>query len=233
MKHGFRSWVCDRIETQHRLTVAAVVGMMVLGIGSFIIQAGLIYLVLANTWGRTTGFVTVIAAFGVPGLYTWKLARKELRDRQHNALCKGRMVPLNVVLPISLVWSWAFGSMGPERNWVQKIIKIAMIPLRLCCAAWHTWRRVKDVRNIDGDTTFVIMKVLFRNDHSVTAESIADELGDVDLNKALRDVSLLDGIVFLTEHGVSLSVAPRLSSDFDARHAVGLEKRDSDDLFGQ
>ncbi len=232
-KHGFKSWVFDRIETQRRLTVAAAVGMMAAGLALFFVQAGLLYLVLSVAYSRTTGLLAVIVVFGVTGLYSWKLARKELCDRLHNTLCKGKNVTLNVVPVISLVWSWAFGSMDSDGSYIGKLIGIAMFAPRLFCAAWHTWHRLKDVWNIDSRTTLNIMKMLFRSDHSVAAESIADELGDVDVNKALRDLSLLDGIVFLTERGIRLSIAPRLSESFDAWRAVGPEKGDSNAPFGQ
>ena len=109
---------------------------------------------------------------------------------------------------------------------------LSIVP-RLFCTAWHTWHRVEAVRNIDSETTLTVMKMLFRSDHSVAAESIADGLGDVDLNKVLRDVSLLDGIVFLTRGGISLSIAPRLNEDFEAWRSVGRKHSDNEGLFSR
>ena len=232
-RHGFKSWVFDRIEAQRKLTVAAAIGMATIGLVLFYVEARLIYLVFSVAYSRTTGLLTVIGVFGVTGLYSWKLAKKELSDRLHNTLYNGRNVTLNVVPPTSVVWSWAFGSMDTDRSFLEKLSGVLSIVPRLFCATWHTWRRVEAVRNIDSETTLTVMKMLFRSDHSVAAESIADGLGDVDLNKVLRDVSLLDGIVFLTRDGISLSIAPRLNEDFEAGRSVGRKHSDNEGLFSR
>jgi hypothetical protein len=232
-KRGFKSWVFNRIETQRKLTVAAALGMASVGLVLFLIEAGITYLLFKVLYSPRTGFLVVTGIFGVMGLYSWELAKKDLRDRRHKTLHNNEKVILNVVPATSQVWSWAFGSMEPDRSIIEKLIGVAMIVPRLFCAAWHTWHRLEDIRRIDSDTTLSVMKILFRNDHSVTAQKLADGLGDVGLNKAIRDVSLLDGVVFLTNNGISLSIAPRLSENLEDWRSDDSQKADNNDLFVQ
>jgi len=218
-KRGFRNWVLNRIETQRKLTLAAAVGMVAVGLLLLLVEAGLLFLLLLTAYSFTTAFVIVVGLFGCLGAYSWLRAQKELVDRKHQAACHTTVVELRVVPPVSDVWSWAFGSMDPDRSLIDKFVAVTMQAPRLFCAAWYTWHRLEDVQNIDKEATVEVMKVLFRSDHSVRVEEIDDKLEDEDLVQTIRDVSLLDGIVFLTKDEITISIAPRLNEDLDAWRA--------------
>lgn len=230
-KRGFKSWVFNRIETQRKLTKAAALGMAGVGLGLFILEGGFLYLVFHAAYSATTGFLVVVGLFGIMGVASWRQAKKDLRDRRHKTVSNNKKLVLNVAPATSQVWSWAFGSMDPDRSVIEKIIGMAMLVPRLFCAAWYTWQRVDEVGNIDSDTTLEVMKTLFRSDHSVSPQTIAKALGDVDVNKAIRDTSLLDGVVFLTKDEVTISIAPRLHEDLDAWRSAGQDTSQSDDPF--
>ena len=58
-----------------------------------------------------------------------------------------------------------------------------------------------------------------------------DAIESDDIVEAVRDVSLLDGIVFLTKDEVTLSIAPRLNDSLDRWRASGEEEEEaSEDL---
>lgn len=232
-KRGFKSWVFDRIETQRKLTVAAAAGMAAVGFVLFLLQAGFLYLVFSAAYTPLTGFVVVVLLFSIMGIASWRQAEKDLRDRRYKTKCRGKKLPLNVAPATSQVWAWAFGSMDPDQSILEKVMGIAMLVPRLFCAAWYTWKRLDEVKNIDPESTLGVMKTLFRSDHSVRPEKIAEALGDVDVNKAIRDTSLLDGVVFLTKDEVTVSIAPRLHESLDAWRSSGRDAPDSDDLFQQ
>ena len=232
-KRGFKSWVFNRIKTQRRLTGAAAIGMVTAGLVLFLLEAGFIYLVFSNAYSKEIAIFTILGVFGGMGLYSWNQARIDLHDREHKAVCNNKKIVLSVVPATSSVWSWAFASMDPDRSIVEKIIGIAMLVPRLFFAAWYTWHRRKDVKKIDSKTTLNVMKILFRSDQSVTVDAIADGIGDVDLNKAIRDISLLDGVVFLAKGGFSVSIAPRLNEEFEAWRSAQESTRDDDDLTGR
>jgi len=229
-KRGFRSWVLNRIETQRKLTLAATVGMVAVGLLLFLLEAGLLFLLFWAAYSRFTGFVIIVGLFGCLAVYSWFRSQKELHDRTYQAVCHTAVVDLKVVPATSQVWSWAFGSMDPDRSTIDKMVAVTMQAPRLLCAAWYTWQRLEDVQNIDEETTVDVMKVLFRSDHGVRVQEIADKIEGEDLVKAIREVSLLDGIVFLTKDEITLSIAPRLNEDLDAWRAETEKAAESDDF---
>lgn len=229
-KRGFRNWVLNRIETQRKLTLAAVVGMVAVGLLLLLVEAGLLFKLFSTAYSRTTGFLITTGLFGCLAVYSWFRSQKELHDRTFQAACHTTVVDLRVVPPISDVWSWAFGSMDPDRSIIDKLVAVTMQAPRLLCAAWYTWHRLEDVQNIDKEATIDVMKVLFRSDHSVGVQEIADKLEDEDLVTVIRDVSLLDGVVFLTKDEITLSIAPRLNEDLDAWRAETEKAAESDEF---
>ncbi len=229
---GFKSWVFNRIETQRKFTSAAAIGMATAGLVLFLVQAGILYMILAFAFSRTAALLVITAIVGGMGVYSWTQATQDLRDRKHKAKCNDGTTTLNIVPGNPQVWSWAFGSMDTDQSIPEKMIGFTMLVPRLFCGAWFTWQHLEDIKNIDAATTLKVLKVLFRSDHSVCAQAISDELGDADLNKAVRDVSLLDGVVFLTNDEISLTIAPRLHDDLEAWRAHGQAGKDSADLLG-
>jgi len=206
--------------------------MAAVGFVLLLIQAGFFYMVFAYAYSRSTAVLAIAGIFGGMGMYAWNLAQQGLRDRRHKAKCNDEKITLNIVPGNAQVWSWAFGSMDSDQSILEKIVGLTMLVPRLFCASWHTWQHMEDLKNIDADTTLKVLKILFRNDLSVRAQAISDGLSDADLNKAIRDVSLLDGVVFLTKDEISLSVAPRLHDDFEAWRSGGQQKQDNNDLLG-
>ena len=231
-KRGFKNWVYKRIEAQKKLTIAAAVGMIAVGSVLFLVVGGILCFALHFSLGKLWAFGVVGLLFGIMGSISWKQARAELSDVRYKVACKGREQKVSVAHATSWVWTWAFGNPDSDQSITQWIAGIAMFVPRLFCAAWYMFLRIKDVRNIDSQTTLDIMKILFRRDERVEVAEIAESLVDVDLEKAVRDVSLLDGIVFLTKSELAISLAPRLNEDLEAwRTSGGPVEQDEENLF--
>jgi len=231
---GFKSWVFNRIKTQRKFTTAAALGMATAGLVLFLVQAGILYMIFAYAFAfsRPAALLAIIAIAGGMSVYSWTQATQDLRDRKHKAKCNDETTTLNIVPGNPQVWSWAFGSMDADQSIPEKIIGLTMLVPRLFCGAWFTWQHLEDIKNIDAATTLKVLKVLFRSDHSVRAQTISNELRDADLNKAVRDISLLDGVVFLTNDEISLTIAPRLHDDLEVWRSNGQPGQDNDDLLG-
>jgi len=230
-KRGFRDWVFQRIEKQRKLTLAAAIGMAVVGLILFLLEGGLLFLLFWAAYSKTTAALIIVGMFGAMGIYSWIQAERELHDNTYKAVSHTTTVELHVVPPISQIWTWALGSLEADRSIIEKLIAITMQAPRLFCAAIHTWRRLDDVQQIDEETTLDVMKVLFRSDHGVRIQEIADGIATDDIVEAIRDVSLLDGIVFLTKAEVTLSIAPRLNDSLDRWRASSEEEEEkSEDL---
>lgn len=230
-KRGFKSWVRNRIETQRKMTIAAAASMAGLGAFLFLIAGGFMFLLFSMAYGGFPAFLFVALIFGFGGVLSWFAAEKELSDQQHKVECDGRKMRIHVAPATSWVWTWAFGSLDSDQSVIQKIIGLTNLIPRLFCAAWHTYQRLEDVRQIDESTTLSLMKLLFQKNARVGVCEIIDELDGIDIKKAMRDISLLDGIVFLTKGNLGVSIAPRLSDDFEAWRTRGQPTTDSDSPF--
>jgi len=230
-KRGFKSWVYNRIATQRKMTMAAALGMAALGAFLFLIEGGFLFLLFSWAYGAVPAFVFVALVFGFGGVLSWFIAEKELCDQEHKVECDGRKLKIRVAPATSWVWTWSFGSLDSDQSIIQKIIGMVNLVPRLSCAAWHTYRRLEDVRQIDESTTLAVMKMLFKKDARVGVCEIIEELDGVDVKKALRDLSLLDGIVFLTKEKLGVSFAPRLSDDFEAWRTGGVPEEPENSSF--
>ena len=215
-KRGFKSWVYKRINDQRKLIFWAAAGMAGLSLTLFLLQAGFFFILFAIAgYSFTTQMLVIVGLYGTMGLYCWNRSQQELVDRKHKAVVDHDTVKLSIAPATSEVWSWALGSMDSDRSIVEWISGILLIVPRLGCAAWYIWERVSDVHCIHEDTTLKVLKVLFRSEHAVRPQAIQDAIGEDDLVRAIRDISLLDGVVFLIKDDFTISIAPRLSDDLD------------------
>lgn len=231
-KRGFKSWVYKVIEDQRKLIFWSAAGMAGLGMALFLLQAGFLFVLFAMAgYSFMTQMLVIVGLYGAMGLYCWSLSQKELVDSKHEAVVDGATVELSIAPATSQVWSWAFGSMDADRTITEWITGILLIVPKLLCAAWYIWERVDDVHCIDETSILEALKVLFRSDHAVRPQAIQDAIGDDDLTKAIRDMSLLDGVVFLTKNDLSISIAPRLSDDLDAWRSAGETEESPDNVI--
>ena len=214
------------------MTVASAASMAAIGFVLFLAEGGLLYLVMSVAWNPLAAWVSLVLLFGVTGLFSWQRSQTELADTRYEVDASGRKRKIRVPPAATSVWTWAFGSLEPDQSVIEKILGVVMLVPRLFCAAWYTWRRAEQVRRIDAETTLEILKILFRRSESVCVGEIARSLGDVDLLKAVRDVALLDGIVFLTTGEPAISVAPRLMEDLEAWRTAGRSVPENDSQFG-
>ena len=62
----------------------------------------------------------------------------------------------------------------------------------------------------------MILRLLHKEAERVDLKKITEEIELTDLAQTLRQVSLIDGVVFLTRNSVGLSLANRLVDDIEA-----------------
>ena len=60
-----------------------------------------------------------------------------------------------------------------------------------------------------------VLRLLLKKSERVDAEDIASKWHRMDLPKTLRQVSLVDGVVFLSKDGVGLSLAKRFTETLE------------------
>lgn len=225
-KEDYRLWLSERVSTQMRLALVAAIVMTVGGLIAFFLEA---YLVKSITKIGFVGnnFLAWTITLGILGtvlFFTWLRIPKNLSDREYLMESDGEESQLFVAPAMGVVWTFALGSIDSDQTWVERLLGMLALPQRLLCAAWYVVQRVKQLKEINIPGCAHIIRLVSRKAERMEVSEIAEKRSDPDLNKTLREVSLIDGVVFLTRKTVGVSLAPRLVEELDkwsARRGLG------------
>ncbi|MDG1893706.1 MAG: hypothetical protein P8J37_02240 [Fuerstiella sp.] len=211
-KEQFNSWLSSKVDTQAKLTIGACVTMACLGLLAFLLQGGFLYVALSWGYGsRLLAAAIVLAIFGGMGLYIFRTAPQTLCDRQHEVQINDRTVTVRVAPTMSNAWTYAIGSLESDQSIPERIFGLMMVVPRMMWTASYVFNRIDQVRQIDVAECGKVLRLLLKKSERVDAEDIASKWQRMNLPKILRQVSLVDGIVFLTKDGVGLSLAKRFT----------------------
>lgn len=217
-KDDFRNWLVNRIKTQSRLALGAAIAMGLMGslailfelwIAKLILQIGFVGSV-AVAWAIALGIVGAVVAATALRL------PKHLGDAVHVADMGGTEITLRVAPPMGVVWTFAMGSIDSDLTWVERLLGLLALPQRMLCTAWYVANRIQRLKALDIPGCAHVIRLAYRKGERIGIEEIADKREGKDLSGTLRQVSLIDGVVFLTSKTLAISLAPRLSEDLDA-----------------
>ena len=79
-KQQFNAWLDERVQFQVKLTISAMVGMIAIGTVAFVVQGGLLFILLKWGYGLFPAFLALLGIFGGMGAYTWVTAPNRLCD---------------------------------------------------------------------------------------------------------------------------------------------------------
>ena len=211
-KEQFNTWLSGKVELQAKITIGACVAMACLGLLAFLVQGGLLYLALSAGYGsRVLAAAIVLAIFGGMGVYIFRTAPRTLCDGRHKVEIDGQNVTIRVAPTMSNAWTFAVGSLESDQSIPERIFGLMMIVPRMFWTAFYVFNRIDEVKRIDVEDCGKVLRLLLRKSERVEAEDIASKWQQMDLPKTLRQVSLVDGVVFLTKKGVGLSLAKRFT----------------------
>ncbi len=232
-KEEFRTWLVRKIETQQTLTIGACAAMAALGLLAFIVQGGVLYLLVSYGYGRAIGVFVILAVFGGMGLFTCLTAPGRLKDAEFEAATSDGPVTVQVAPTMSSGWTFALGSLDSDQSMPERIFGMLMLVPRLFWTAWYMFGRIDQLKQVDVDACAKVLRMLFKQSEKVSVEAIAEKFPSADLPRTLRQVSLIDGVVFLTKRDVGISIAPRLSEDLAKwRESLGEKTSAASSPFG-
>ena len=214
-KDEFNSWLAGKVEFQSKITIGAVSAMCGIGLLAFLIQGGLLFVLLKWGYGLSVAVIAVGGIFGGMGYYTWLTAPKTLCDDEHEIEVDGRDVLIRVAPTMSSAWTFAMGSMDSDQSIYERIFGMMMVVPRMFWTAWYVFRRVSDVREIEVRECGAILRYLLKKAERVDVRDIAEKRPQTDLAKTLRQVSMIDGVVFLTKGEIGLTLADRFKDDLE------------------
>ncbi|MEQ9407349.1 MAG: hypothetical protein RIK87_06460 [Fuerstiella sp.] len=215
-KEFFHDWLRRRVEGRWKITVSAAAAMAALGLLAFVVQAGILYLLLSVAYGsRSMAAIVVLLLFGGMGIVTCLTAPRQLRDSEHEIQVGFRTVTVRLAPTLASAWTYAMGSLESDQSIPMRIVSIMMLVPRLLWTSWHVFGRINRVRDIDVESTGKVLRMVLRKSERVEAEEIAEKYPDIDLPKTLRQLSFIDGVVFLTKDSVGISLANRFKDDLE------------------
>jgi len=214
-KEQFNNWLSRKVDAQAKLTIGACVSMVALGLLAFLLEGGILYLLLSWGYGRVPAAVTVLTIFGGMGLYIFRTAPQTLCDGRHEVQIDDRTVTIKVAPTMSNAWTYAIGSLESDQSVPERIFGIMMIVPRMMWTSSYVFNRIDQVRQIDVAECGKVLRLLLKKSERVDAEDIASKWHRMNLSKTLRQVSLVDGVVFLTKNGLGLSLAKRFTETLE------------------
>jgi len=215
-KSEFNAWLTKRVEFQSKVTVGACAGMAGGGLLAFIVQGGLLWLIFSTAYGSyLLGGLFILLIFGGMGVFTWLTAPKELHDEEYDVTTPNGDVVIRLAPTLSTAWTYAMGSLDSDQSIPERIFGLMMIVPRMAWTAIYVFGRVQEVKEIDVESCGKVLRRLLKKAERVDASDVADRFPDLDLPKTLRQLSLMDGVVFLTKGEVGMTLANRFKDDLE------------------
>ncbi|MCA9036755.1 MAG: hypothetical protein KDA91_16590 [Planctomycetaceae bacterium] len=217
-KEDYRQWLAKRVITQTRLATVAVTIMGLGGAGAFMMEAFLVRWII-TTGFISNGFLSWMITLGILGtvlFVTWLRVPGNIGDKQHTADIGETQLTLHVAPAMGAVWTFALGSIDSDQTWVERLLGLLALPQRMLCAAWYVFHRIQQLKELNIPGCAHVIRIVSRKAERVEVSEIAEKRKeDDDLPKTLREVSLIDGVVFLTRKTVGISLAPRLVDELN------------------
>ena len=217
-KEQMRRWLTERLQTQKQLVMAAMAGMAVIGTVATLIEIVLFYLIIRIGFIQS-GVLAMLATLGILATiqyFTLLWMPKQLADIDHESVSEDEVTIVKSAATMSSAWTYAFGSLESDRTWIEILLGLLSLPQRMFAAAWFSWQRKGEIEAVEIAPCALILRLLHKEAERVDLKKITEEVELTDLAQTLRQVSLIDGVVFLKRNSVGLSLANRLVDDIEA-----------------
>lgn len=217
-KEQMRRWLTERLQTQKQLVTAAMVGMALIGTIATLMEFVLFSLIIRIGFLKSGAPAMLAASMILATIqyFTLLWMPKQLADIEHESVSEDEVTVVKSAATMSAAWTYAFGSLESDRTWVEILLGLLSLPQRMFSAAWFAWQRKAEIEAVEIAPCALILRLLHKEAERVDLKKITEEVELPDLAKTLRQVSLIDGVVFLTRNSVGLSLANRLVDDIEA-----------------
>jgi hypothetical protein len=214
-KDEYRRWFSDQLVLQNRLLMGAIAAMAGLGLIATLLEmvvfASIIHVGFRFAW--ILAFLTAAGILGGVLFLTYLRLPKQLADREHELALDDRIAIIRTAPSMTAVWTYALGSLESDQSWVERLLGMLAMPQRLFCAAYFTWQRSEQLKTVDINDCAVVIRLLDRKAERIEVEQLVEELELSNLESTLSNLSLIDGVMFLSQKTLGLSLTNRLVDD--------------------
>ncbi len=217
-KEQMRRWLTERLQSQKQLVMAAMLGMAVIGTVATLIEFVLFYVIIRYGFLKSgaPAMLATLMILATIQYFTLLWMPKQLADIDHESVSEDQVTIVRSAATMSAAWTYAFGSLESDRTWIEILLGLLSLPQRMFAAAWFSWQRKGEINAVEIAPCALILRLLHKEAERVDLKKITEEIELTDLAQTLRQVSLIDGVVFLTRNSVGLSLANRLVDDIEA-----------------
>jgi hypothetical protein len=213
-KDEYRQWFADQLLRQTHLLTGAVAAMLGLGLVATIIESTIFAMVLHFGFYSTPWIPSYIVVLSIQGLmlfFLYNQLSKRLSDTEHQVEIDDAVTTIRTAPTMTTVWTYALGSLETDQTWLERLASILALPQRLFCAALFTWERILQLKAVDVSDCSAVLRLLHRKEERVEIGDLMEGLQLSDLTTTLRNVSLVDGVMFLKQKSMGLSLSRRMT----------------------
>lgn len=226
MKRGqAKRWLTDKLELQRKLTLGAVAAMVGMALAAWAFELGIVVLILWFGF-HCSWMVALLIGGGILGalqMFVLNGSRQELGDQTITADEHGQS--FEAAQPLSSVWTYALGQMETNMTGIERLLRLCCLPQRMAAAALFTKQRLTQVEAINPAQCGRVISFLRGESGKV---ALPELLANVELTNpaaVLRDLSMIDGVLFLLRDQPGISLAPRLHEEIDKWMAQDRERK--------
>lgn len=216
-KDEYRRWFSDKLRGQNRLLIGAITAMAGLGLVATLLETGIFAVILrlgfVGSW--IAAFVVAFGIFGGILFFTFLRLPRQLGDAEHEFEHEGEAITIRTAPTMTAVWTYALGSLESDQTWVERLLGKLAMPQRLFCAAFSSLQRIEQLKTVDINDCSSVIRLLHREAERVEVSKLIEELQLPNIAATLRQVSLIDGVMFLTRRSLGLSLTNRLVENID------------------
>ncbi len=217
-KDEYRRWFSDQILLQNRLLMGAIAAMAGLGLVATLLEmlifASILRVGFVGSW--IVAFLMTTGILGAVLFLTFIRLTKQLGDREHELEQDEGITIIRTAPTMTAVWTYALGSLETDQSWVERLLGMLALPQRLFCAAYFAWQRTVQLKAVDMNSCAAVIRLLDRKAERVEVGQLIEELQISDPPATLRNLSLIDGVMFLAQKTLGLSLTNRLVDDMAA-----------------
>ena len=192
--------------------------MVGLGLVATLMEATVFAVILHIGFIPGPWILAFFVAFGILGgilFFTFLRLSKQLGDTEHEVELNDSITAIRTAPTMTAVWTYALGSLEIDQTWIERLFGKLALPQRLFCAAYFLWQRMGQLKTVEINDCSAVIRLLHREAERVEVSKLVEELQLANLPATLRDVSLIDGVMFLTRRSVGLALTNRLGETMD------------------
>jgi hypothetical protein len=189
-----------------------------IGLIAGLLEFSLIYALIsfASYGSNAMAFLVTLFLMGGTMFWLWIQTPRRIGLAEHEVALLTRDVTLTLAPAMGPVWTYAVGTLEIDRSFAERILAVLAFPQRMLCTAWQVWLRFQKLQQVNASECAKVLRLLFKKSERVGVDEIDEQCSLEDLPRTMHELSLIDGVVFLTRGTVGLSLANRLIDDLNA-----------------